>query len=78
MCIRDSFDACSSAVVVTRKTWDAVGGFDERFVGWGWEDVAFRCAVETVTGRELTKIASTCWHLFHITSSGNNLSLIHI
>lgn len=69
---KDRFDACSSAVVVTRKTWDAVGGFDERFVGWGWEDVAFRCAVETVTGREMVKIAATCWHLFHITSSGNN------
>ena len=68
----DRYDACSSAVVVTRALWDAVGGFDERFVGWGWEDVAFRVACETVSGREMTKIAATCWHLFHITSSGNN------
>lgn len=70
----DRYDACSSAVIVTRKLWDAVGGFDERFVGWGWEDVAFRVACETASGREMTKIASTCWHLFHITSSGNNRS----
>lgn len=69
---KDRFDACSSAVVVTRSLWDAVGGFDERFIGWGWEDVAFRCATETVSGRELVKIASTCWHLHHIVSSGNN------
>lgn len=66
------FDACSSAVVVTRQLWDDVGGFDERFIGWGWEDVAFRVACETVSGRPLVKIASTCWHLHHLVSSGNN------
>lgn len=65
-------DACSSAVAVSRQLWDAVGGFDERFVGWGWEDVAFRIACETVSGREMAKIAGQCWHLHHRVSEGNN------
>jgi hypothetical protein len=66
------FDSCSSALAVSRKLFDAVGGFDELFVGWGWEDVAFRCAAETVSGRELVKIAGVLWHLHHVVSSGNN------
>lgn len=28
--------------VISRVLWDAVGGFDHRFVGWGYEDNAFR------------------------------------
>lgn len=66
------YDACSSAVVVTRELWDAVGGFDEVFAGWGWEDVAFRIACETTSGLELHKIHATAWHLWHRVSGGNN------
>lgn len=29
-------------VAVRADVWDAIGGYDERFVGWGPEDVAFR------------------------------------
>lgn len=65
-------DACSSAYVVTRDVWDAVGGFDELFVGWGWEDVAFRCATEVMSGHELVKIPAELWHLWHTVSSENN------
>lgn len=65
-------DSCSSAIAVSRPLWDAVGGFDELFSGWGWEDVAFRCAAETVSGRELVKLAGHLWHLHHVVSSGNN------
>lgn len=31
----------SGVIVVHRSLWDTVGGFDERFVGWGGEDDAF-------------------------------------
>lgn len=65
-------DACSSCVVVTRELWEDVGGFDEAFVGWGWEDVAFRIACETLSGRHMVKIGAECWHLHHVVSSGNN------
>jgi hypothetical protein len=36
--------------VVTRALWEDVGGFDERFVGWGHEDRAFVHAVEILHG----------------------------
>jgi hypothetical protein len=65
-------DACSSCVVVSRKLWDQVGGFDEEFKGWGWEDVAFRVACETASGRKMAMITAECWHLHHVVSGGNN------
>ena len=62
---------CSCAIAVSRKLWDAVGGFDEGFSGWGWEDVAFVCAAETMTGdRDVAE--GRLYHLWHPTSYGNN------
>lgn len=65
-------DHCSCCVVVSRKLWDAVGGFDQRFVGWGWEDIAFRVAAETVSGKPMVKLSSAMFHLWHTTSHENN------
>lgn len=65
-------DSCSSAYAVSSNLFDAVGGFDELFVGWGWEDVAFRCATEVISGVEMSQIAGPIWHLWHVVSSGNN------
>lgn len=69
---RVHMDSCSSCVVVTRELFDKVGGFDERFVGWGWEDVAFRIACETLSGVPMERISGTCWHLHHTVSHENN------
>jgi len=63
--------ACSSANVVTRELWEAVGGFDEGFVGWGYEDIAFRVACETMSGEEMFKIPGVLFHIWHTVSSGN-------
>jgi len=65
-------DSCSGCYVLTRAVWEAAGGWDERFVGWGWEDVAFRCATEVVGGQELFKMPGVLWHLWHTVSTGNN------
>ncbi|HVM07201.1 MAG TPA: glycosyltransferase [Acidimicrobiales bacterium] len=65
-------DSCSSAVVVSRKLWDDVGGFDEKFSGWGWEDVAFRIACETISGHPMVQLAAPLFHLHHRVSSENN------
>jgi hypothetical protein len=35
----------SCCVAMPRSTFDALGGFDERFQGWGFEDMAFQSAV---------------------------------
>lgn len=55
---------CSSMLAVPRVLWDAAGGFDDRFVGWGWEDVAFAHAALTFGG-DLDRMPGTLWHLWH-------------
>lgn len=59
------FDSVSCSVAVPRALWDRVGGFDERFVGWGYEDTAFVIACETYTDQLLMRVNSQCWHLHH-------------
>lgn len=54
----------SSIVCIPRKLWDEVGGFDERFIGWGQEDVAFIQAAR-VLGGEIGRIKGPVFHLFH-------------
>lgn len=63
---------CSAVVAVSRKLWDQVGGFDPLFVGWGFEDVAFRIACETLSGQHMVKLSSELFHLWHTTSHENN------
>jgi GT2 family glycosyltransferase len=62
----------SCCVVVPRALWDAVGGFDERFEGWGGEDEAFHNACRTVHGAQ--RFAGAAWHLYHAASPHNDRS----
>jgi hypothetical protein len=57
---------CSSMVVVTHDLWDECEGFDEGFVGWGGEDIAFSHKAQTF-GRGLERIPGPVWHLHHPT-----------
>lgn len=61
--VRAYWDSVSCVVMVPRALWDQVGGMDERFVGWGWEDTAFACATDAVSGR--LRLEGTLWHLWH-------------
>lgn len=61
-------DMVSSCVVVPRAVWDATGGFDETFVGWGFEDSSWTVAAETLSGRNLLYIHGELWHLHHATA----------
>ena len=54
----------SSIVAVPRELWDAVGGMDPRFEGWGQDDVAFAAACRTIGGA-LERIDGVVEHLFH-------------
>jgi hypothetical protein len=58
-------DSVSCAVAVSRKTWELVDGFDERFIGWGFEDTAFYVACETLTGKPGRFEQAECLHLWH-------------
>lgn len=58
-------DSVSCCVAVPRALWDLVGGFDEKFSGWGYEDTAFQIAAETLSGKPLMRLASELFHLHH-------------
>lgn len=62
---------CSSMVVVPRWLFDEVGGFDEGFVGWGFEDVAFSVACQTFGGG-IARVKGDAWHLWHLSSPENH------
>lgn len=65
-------DHCSCCVAVSRDLWDRVGGFDELHQGWGFEDIAFRIACETLSAKPMVTLSSTIFHLWHTTSHENN------
>jgi hypothetical protein len=52
--------------VVTREAFDAVGGFDERYHGWGYEDSEFH--VQLVVHRRWDRLPGDAWHLWHPTT----------
>lgn len=55
---------CDSRVNACRADlFEAVGGFDERFQGWGHEDYSFAAACETFGGKDF--VPGTSWHLWH-------------
>ena len=54
----------SSCVVIPRSVWEITGGFDERFVGWGQEDVAFIQAARLLVG-PIERVDGFVWHLWH-------------
>jgi hypothetical protein len=54
----------SSQLAVPRALWDQVRGFDPGFDGWGYEDVAFASACETLGGVAV-RVPGPVWHLWH-------------
>lgn len=54
----------SGAFAITRELLGIVGGHDERFTGWGFEDRAFQYACDTIAGPG-ERIAGPSYHLFH-------------
>ena len=53
----------SCCFVIPRVVWDEVGGFDERFVGWGFEDMAWQSVIAGLHGFE--RIDGDVLHLWH-------------
>lgn len=50
--------------VIPRKHFETVGGFDERFLGWGGEDDAFSVCVNTLCGW-MKRLDYKAYHLSH-------------
>ncbi len=57
--------------IVPRKYFEKVGGFDERFKGWGGEDDAFQRALDALCGQYF-RLDATMWHLYHPLQSKDN------
>ena len=70
--VREGARHVSSCVVVPRALGDEVGGFDERFEGWGGEDDAFHAACRALGG--VRRLNGAAWHLWHAPSPHHNRS----
>jgi hypothetical protein len=69
---------CSGTVITTPKTWELVGKFDERFLGWGYEDVAIKVAHQAITGHDFLIIPGDLYGMSHVPNeTKNNVKLMN-
>ncbi|MFC0470708.1 galactosyltransferase-related protein [Halalkalibacter kiskunsagensis] len=59
--------------IVPRKYFSYIGGFDERFRGWGGEDDAFNAAMNTLCGH-YGRLDLDIYHLWHPPAPGSHES----
>lgn len=59
-----SSNAPGGLFCLTRRMWDTIGGFDERFEGWGGEDSTFRKCLWLLSPRT-RKLGGPLYHLWH-------------
>lgn len=58
-------------LIVTREAWDAIGGYDETFIGWGYEDSDFNLRLLRYACEELgnpkgwDRLPGRAYHLWH-------------
>ncbi len=57
-------ESWAGVLVLPREAFEAVGGYDERFTGWGGEDNAFQHSLDVVWGRHQRVSGFVC-HLWH-------------
>lgn len=67
----------SGTLVLPRFAYDAVGGYDERFIGWGYEDDAFSIALTNLVGH-VQRVEGFVCHLWHPVASDEGFGQPHI
>lgn len=50
--------------VISREAFAEIGGMDERFIGWGYEDLAMDAALKTLVGYPY-RMDEPIFHLYH-------------
>jgi hypothetical protein len=61
------FQSPGGVNVIPRGLWDTVGGYDERFRGWGHEDAAIEIACTSLGG--FKRLPGEVFHLWHPVST---------
>ena len=59
------FENVSGMIVMTRQAFREIGGFDEDFKGWGWEDFAFDAVATKRLGPPFRVPQGYVLHLWH-------------
>lgn len=59
------WECISGCLVLSRESWETVGGFDERFRGWGYEDSAFDQKMASIVAPRRS-VPGPAWHLAHV------------
>lgn len=54
----------SGLIIVPREAFEKVGGADERYLGWGADDIAFGAALDTLYGIHV-RYSGSAVHLWH-------------
>lgn len=63
--VLDSTWSTGGAYVTTPGAWQNLKGQDERFTGWGYEDVALTIVHRTLHGQPMPRHEGTALHLWH-------------
>lgn len=61
----------AGVLLMEKKVFDEVGGYDERFIGWGYEDNAFKDKMDTLHG-SFQRVDGRAYHLWHPRSEEEN------
>ena len=48
---------------IHRSLWDEIGGYDERFIGWGWQGICFFLACLRLG--KVNRVQGDIYHLWH-------------
>jgi len=60
--------------VMPREAYSSIGGYDERFEGWSWEDVAFRVKLDAEWGAHQRPDYGNAYHLWHPIAAGDEFT----
>jgi hypothetical protein len=66
----------AGCLILPREAWETVGGYDERFKGWGGEDNAFQLSLDVLWGPHRRQ-DSYCCHLWHPVLKENSFENPH-